>query len=296
MGAAFALPGLTGSLAGFGAAMFAVALASGLVDVIANARTAEAEARRGRPLMSAAHAAFSLSYAAAALSTGLAREAGAPPWAVLGVAGTAILLLAALAPSAAPEAAAPVTAGGRARMPGAVLLCGAVVLLAFQIEGSVEQWSALHVERTLGGGAAEGALGPVALGLTMGIGRLAGQGLAGRFGRLPLIAGGAALTAAGAWVAAAAAVPAAAYAGFAMLGLGLSIIGPLAIAEAGARAPAGGRARAVARAAVIGYAGFFIGPPLMGLVAGAVSLPAAIAMLGALALLAGALALGLRRL
>jgi hypothetical protein len=49
------------------------------------------------------------------------------------------------------------------------------VLVAFLVENAMEGWSALHIERTLGGGAAEGAFGPAILGLTMGIGRLSGR-------------------------------------------------------------------------------------------------------------------------
>jgi MFS family permease len=55
-----------------------------------------------------------------------------------------------------------------------------------------------------------------------------------------------------------------AYLGFALLGLGVSVLVPLAYAHVGARVSDASRTTAIARISVIGYAGFFIGPPMMG--------------------------------
>ena len=49
-------------------------------------------------------------------------------------------------------------------------------------EATVETWSALHIERSLQGRAAEGAMGPAMLGLTMAIGRFSGQAVSPRLG------------------------------------------------------------------------------------------------------------------
>ena len=70
-----------------------------------------------------------------------------------------------------------------------ILLCGGIVLIAFMSEATVEAWSALHVERTLGGGAAEGALGPAMLGLTMAFGRFSGQAVAERLREVHVLIG-----------------------------------------------------------------------------------------------------------
>ncbi|PRY93782.1 cyanate permease [Hasllibacter halocynthiae] len=288
-------PGLAGGPAAFGLAMLAMALASGLLDVVMNTRLSEAEARTGRPLMNLGHAAFSFAYAGAALATGLAREGGWAPWAVFAAAALAVLTLS-TGGRAAPERPEEGTGGRAHGLPlWLMATCGALVLLAFAIEGGVEQWSALHVERTLGGGAAEGALGPAVLGLTMGAGRLGGQLAARRVPGLRLAVPAGVAAAAGAFVAAAAPTPGIAYLGFGLLGLGVSVIGPLGIAEAGARARPGGRGAAVGRVAVIGFGGFFLGPPLLGAVSEAFGLPWAIATLGLAALGAAALALGLGR-
>ena len=131
-------------------------------------------------------------------------------------------------------------------------------------EGSVELWSALHVERTLDGRALEGALGLAMLGLTMAIGRFAGQVVAERMSEVDVIVRASALAGVGALIAAVAWAPWVAYVGFGILGLGISVIGPMGIALAGKLVPARFRTEAIAKAAVIGFAGFFVAPLMMG--------------------------------
>ena len=290
---AFLIPATASAPLAFGIGMFLVATASGLEDVLMNARVAEVEAAEGRSLMNLAHGGFSLAYAVSAFATGFAREAGAAPWTVF----AALLAVAALMATTARQPIEPAaeTEAGRAGMGWPIAaLCGLLVLLAFQIEGSVEAWSALHVERTLGGSAAEGAWGPAMLGLTMGIGRLSGQAATRLMPPMVVAAVAAGLTGLGGAIAATAPGVGAAYTGFALVGLGVSVIGPLGIAEAGRRAAPGGRTAAVARTAVIGFGGFLVGPPIMGLVSGTLSLRWAIGLIVPLALGCALIALDLR--
>ena len=279
---AFLIPATAAAPLVFGIGMFLVATASGLEDVLMNARVAEIEAAEGRSLMNLAHAGFSLAYAASAFATGFAREAGWSPGAVYG----ALLIVVASLAATARQPVEPVgeDAGNAGLGWRVAALCGLLVLLAFQIEGSVEAWSALHVERTLGGSPAEGAWGPAMLGLTMGVGRLSGQAATRVMPPMGLALLAAGVTAFGGTIAASAPSVAMAYLGFALIGLGVSVIGPLGIAEAGRRAAPGGRTTAVARTAVIGFGGFLVGPPIMGLVSGAFSLRWAIGMIAILAL------------
>jgi len=87
-----------------------------------------------------------------------------------------------------------------------------------------------------------------------------------------------------------------AYAGFAVLGLGASVIVPMAFAFVAARVPAPQRARAISRLSVIGYAGFFLGPPLMGFLSGLFGLGAAFGTVAViLALIPAALVGWMRR-
>ncbi|PRX37574.1 Cyanate permease [Meinhardsimonia xiamenensis] len=278
---AFLLPGLAIGPASFALAMVLAGAASGLTDVIMNARVSELESRHSRSLMNANHGAFSAAYAASAVAAGLAREAGTPTVATFAALGVVTLLL---APglAAAPEHTPSRGAAARGSSLGPVIMCGAIVLVAFMAEATVESWSALFIERELGGSAAQGALGPAMLGLTMAVGRFSGQAVSVRLRPSQVVVWASLMAAAGALVAAAAPVPAVAYAGFAVLGLGVSVIGPLGLAMVGQLVAPADRTAAIARTAVIGFSGFVIAPVLMGGLSELVGLGAAF---GAVALL-----------
>ncbi|MEM8849702.1 MAG: MFS transporter [Pseudomonadota bacterium] len=250
---------------------------SGLTDVVMNARVSEVEARTRRSLMNVNHAMFSVAYAGSALLTGALREAGWGPEAIFSV--TAGLILA-TAPFQRMEVA-PADAGQSAQggLPlGLVMTCAGIVLIAFMAEATVESWSALHVERTLGGGAAEGAFGPAMLGLTMALGRFSGQAVAARLSEVVVIRMATGCAIIGVLIAATAPNPAIAYVGFGLQGLGISVIGPMGLALAGRLAPTALRTAVIARVAVIGFLGFFVAPAAMGLASDAFGLRWAFAL------------------
>lgn len=292
MAAAFALPGQASAWVLLPLAMLACGAATGVTDVLMNARMSAIEAARGQSLMNLAHAAYSLAYAAAALIVGALRSAGQPPPVVMAALAAVALGLALL------------TVEGDGRIEGldrprdraaahlgrVPLIGGGMVLLAFMTENAAENWSALHIETTLGGSPAAGSAGPAVLALTMGLARLGGHGIATRVAPLGLILGGAAIAALGVTVAALAATPALAYLGFITMGIGASVISPTAFTLVGRRARPEARARAVARATMLGYFGYFFGPPTMGFLAGSFGLRAAFLAAAGLLLLIMALA------
>ncbi|WP_108387545.1 MFS transporter [Yoonia sediminilitoris] len=248
----------------FAGAMALVGLASGMLDVIMNARVSELEATHRRPLMNANHAMFSVGYAVAALTASATRDAGISPTLVFaGLAVLCVLIVPMMRMGVMQVDADPTYAGHYPFWP--IALCGAVTLVAFMSEATVEAWSALHVERTLGGGAAEGALGPAMLGLTMAIGRFSGQMVSEHLREVTVVKVAAAMSATGAVIAAVAASPIMAYLGFGILGLGVSVIGPMGLALVGKLVPPHLRTEAISRVAVIGFSGFFFAPMLMGL-------------------------------
>lgn len=276
MATAFALPGQASVLWLFPLAMMACGAATGLTDVLMNARVATLENDRGLHLMNLCHAAYSFGYAGGAIGTGAMRSMEWAPGAVMGTAALAGVVLAlatwerdgAIAGLARPEG----SAGGLGWLP---LIGGGIVLIAFLTENAAENWSALHIEKTLGGSPAEGALGPATLAITMGVARLVGQGFAAGVNPVRLLVAGAAISASGALVAAMATSPAMAYAGFIVMGIGSSVIAPTAFSLVGREAVPEARARAVARATLYGYFGYFFGPPTLGFIAGAFGLRAA---------------------
>ena len=251
-----------------GLMMLVVSAGSGVTDVLINANVSETEAREGRTLMNLNHGLYSLSYAAAALATGMLREAGVPPVPIFSGLAVFLMLLAWGSWGVKPKL---VDTQEDLTIPAVmpmwlIWLAGGVVFIAFLSEASAEGWSALHLERTLGGDPGEGALGPALLGLTMGIGRLTGHGLA-RFMRdttLMMLACG--MSAIGLMVAGLAGSVAVALLGFALAGLGISVVAPLALALVGRVVPRRYRLAAISRVSVLGFSAFFFGPPLMGLV------------------------------
>lgn len=266
----FALPGQTASLWLFPLAMMACGAGTGLTDVLMNARVAALENARGVHLMNLCHAAYSFGYAGGAIATGALRSAGWSPAWVLG----SMALLAALVSLATIEQDGRIDGLARPKGKGAAhlglvpVIGGAMVLIAFLTENAAENWSALHIEKSLGGSPADGAMGPALMAITMGVARLFGQGLAGRIAAVWLLSGGAAVSATGALTAALATSPGMAYAGFIVMGIGSSVIAPTVFSLVGRLANPEARARAVARATLLGYFGYFFGPPLIGFIAG----------------------------
>jgi MFS family permease len=106
----------------------------------------------------------------------------------------------------------------------------------------------------------------------MGFARLGGQWLAGRVDPFTMLKTGAVIAAIGSLIAAQAGGPMEAYAGFIIMGIGASVLAPTAFSLVGQLSPAEARARAVARATQLGYLGYFLGPPLLGLIAGSFGL------------------------
>lgn len=274
MGLAFALPGQAHQVWLFPLAMMCAGAATGLTDVLMNARVAALENARGLHLMTLCHAAYSFGYAGGAVVTGLLRGAGwVPAWVMGTMAALAVLLaLVTVEADGRIEGLRKPKGKGTGRLGLVPILGGGMVLIAFLTENAAEAWSALHIEQTLGGSPEQGAMGPAALALTMGLARLAGQGIVTRVDPVRLLTGGALVAAAGALVAAAATSPAMAYAGFIVMGIGASVIAPLAFSLVGRMAAPEARARAVARATLLGYFGYFFGPPSLGFIAGAFGL------------------------
>jgi MFS family permease len=291
----FLLPGLATTPFLFTCSMALAGMSSGLLDVVMNARVSELEARHEKSLMNANHAMFSVGYSVAALGTGFAREAGLAPIAVFAIIGVVTLLMSTRLWMPAEEVSE-VEGEVRSFPLVPILLCGALVMIAFMSEATVEQWSALHIERTLFGGAAEGALGPATLGLTMAIGRFSGQAVSERLSDYAVIVWATLISVAGTLLAATAATPMIAYLGFGIMGLGVSVIGPIGLALVGCLVAPRYRTEAISKAAVMGFAGFFIAPMLMGLMSQAFGLRFAFACVALLLLMALPLLVVIRRL
>jgi predicted MFS family arabinose efflux permease len=258
------LPGLTGSFATLALSLIALGAVSGALDVIVNSRVAALE-QTGPRLMNLAHAMFSLGLLVGSVATGLARNAGADRRAILGL--VAALLFATAWLNRGPRSV-PAGLGGSLQLllrPG-LLVLGALCALAFVIEGGVEQWSAIHLEETLGASPAIGGLGPGVLAGAMVAGRLFGQASAHRFTAAQLMVSAGLVASAGIVLAAAAPVAGVALVGFGIAGLGVSLAAPTFFGLAPRAAP-DAPSTALSAVTAISYLGFLGSPAAIGAVA-----------------------------
>jgi MFS family permease len=125
----------------------------------------------------------------------------------------------------------------------------------------------------------------------MTVGRLSGTALLERLGRTVAVTAGGATAAAGMLLGSLAPSVWAALLGFAVTGLGLANIFPVAVERAGALAGPGG----VATASTLGYGGMLLGPPAIGFMADWYSLPTALTSVAFLAALAAGIGFVTRR-
>ena len=129
----------------------------------------------------------------------------------------------------------------------------------------------------------------------MALGRLVGDRLTERLGRVALVRSGGLLAALGLGASLAIGQPLVALLGFACAGAGFSIVFPVALSAAGeTRDTSPGPA--IATVSTAGYFGFLVGPPTIGFLAELTGLCAAlytvVALSAAVALLAGAVGTG----
>jgi hypothetical protein len=274
-----ALPALARSPSGLFACLLVVGATSGALDVAVNARASAFESAGGVRIMDGVHAAFSAGVLVGGAGTGLLRNAGArPEWILLAV-GVALVAVA----GANRGAADAPSVVGRGGLTHRLLGVGGLLALAFLLEGGLESWSAVFLERGLHTSPAVSGLGPGSFAAAMALGRLVAQ----RAARTPppvriSVAGG--LATAGIALVAGAAHPAIALVGFVVAGCGLSVAAPTLFGAAGR---VGGGA-AISTVATVGYIGFLAGPPLFGGVAGAAGLRGGFVLLAGVAVVLGA--------
>jgi len=261
---------LAGVLAVLGAA-------TGVTDVAMNANGAAVEHRYGRPILSSLHALWSIGAFTAAGVTALMTATSVPAELHLVVAS---LVLGALGLAACARLMPAAERAGERRRGGArpsrrVLGLTLIALSSFLTEGAINDWGALYLRGPLGESATVGAAGYAVFVGSMAVMRLTGDRLTARVGRVPIVRAGAALGGGALALALLAGHPLAAFAAFACLGLGLANVFPLVVSAA-SRASSPGLA--IATVSTGGYAGVLIGPPVIGFLADATSLPLALGL------------------
>ncbi|MFC4959987.1 MFS transporter [Streptomyces mauvecolor] len=293
MALAIALPPGTHSALALGLVLLVFGAAYGGINVAMNSAAVDLVAALRRPVMPSFHAAFSLGGMVGAGVGALVASTLSPSAHLLALTGVG-LAVTALAGRVLLRHPAPVHAStphtqerrpdGRSRR--LVLLFGVIALCTAYGEGAMADWGALHLEQDLSAAPGVAAVGYSLFALAMTAGRLSGTALLERLGQTRTLVAGGLTASAGMLLGALAPTVWLALAGFAVMGVGLANIFPVAVARAGALAGPGG----VAAASTLGYGGMLLGPPAIGLLAEWSSLPVALTTVAALS--AGAALIG----
>ncbi|MFI7299630.1 MFS transporter [Streptomyces sp. NPDC050121] len=305
------LPPLTHSAAALGAVLLLFGAAYGGINVAFNSAAVALVAALRRPIMPTFHAAFSLGGMIGAGLGGLVAGSVSPTRHLLGLGIIGLFVTALTGPTLlrhksprppAPDTTADATGTAGTELPAAakvpldapsqtgphrptartrrlVLVFGLIALCTAYGEGALADWGALHLEQDLGSSSGAAAAGYSCFALAMTVGRLTGTTLLERLGRTRTVVAGGAVASAGMLLGSLAPALWAALLGYAIAGLGLANLFPVAVERAGALAGPSG----VAIASTLGYGGMLLGPPAIGFMADWFSLSAALTSVAVLA-------------
>ncbi|MFM0392481.1 MFS transporter [Paraburkholderia phytofirmans] len=284
LGAAFVialpLPAFAPNMAALCVVLLLLGAANGALDVSMNGHASTIETQWHAPIMSSFHAAWSAGGLLGAATGAMLQKSGVG---VIGgllipdmfiavlIVGAAVLALRDLGPRAARASS------GLAWPSSAVMKLALLAFLCMLVEGAVADWSAVYLRSALNREASVAAIGYSAFAFSMAACRIVGDVSVRRFGSSKVVALGGLIAVAGLALVLSWPTVFTACAGFAMVGVGLANIVPVIFSAAGRSTltPATG----VSMAATFGYAGFLVGPPLIGFGAGLLGLRVALCLL-----------------
>jgi len=282
LGLARSLVVLTAFLALFG-------LALGALDICMNTQGVAVERRYERPIMSGLHGVYSVGVLVGALLGSVAAGLGVDPLAhftfaaclftVVTVVGTRDLLGRSADHVTDSKAQEPSTApkGIRLREHPLLIAIGVVAFCSFFAEGAVDNWSGVFLHEVRHSSFAVAPLGTALTGIGMAAGRFSGDAVISRWERRRTLLCGSLVASAGMALTLVGGSIATTLAGYAVFGLGVATIVPIAFTIAGNTAGVP-PAWALSRASTLGYTGQLSSPALIGLVAHVTSLSLALAI------------------
>lgn len=262
--------------------LFAFGAAMSIMDVAMNDQAVIVERSANRSLMSSFHATFSIGGMTGALiGSGMASTVFFSPFLhflLVGIVLSIILLIASryfllTRKDESPENGAVFSFPERALwVLGAVAFCSSIA------EGAMADWSGVYLNQILNTSAAFAALGYAVFSFTMTIGRLFGDSVLDRWNSVTVVRFGGLIASIGLVMVVLSKSPVITLVGFFVIGLGLSNIIPIVFSTAG-NFPGISSGKGIAGVATLGYAGYLVGPPVIGLVAEGTSLRIAFALI-----------------
>ena len=266
-----------------GGLFFFLGLNNGALDVSINGQAVYVERKYGKPIMSSFHAVFSIGMSLGAGAGALFAKLNVSLFthlciisalcAVLIAWATQHLIKDEVSNSENTDAEGTPTEGGHTfRLPTkAILPLGIIAFCAMTGEGSMADWSAIYMNKTIGMSEAFSALAFGAFATAMTVGRIFGDYFIAKMGKRKVLIYSSLLSLLGLSLALVLPNAYIVLVGFFCVGLGLANVVPIVYSTAGNTegvTPSVG----IAMATTIGYAGFFIGPPVIGFLADAFSL------------------------
>ncbi|WP_030251491.1 MFS transporter [Streptomyces violens] len=282
---ALTLPALAPNLYTLCGALLIYGATAGMSDVAMNALGVEIENRLDKPIMSGLHGMWSVGALLGSAAGTVAAHAAIDARVHLSLAAGVLTVLGAvfcqgvLDLRSAPDEHPPPRF---ALPPKSALVIGAVGFCAVFAEGASLDWSAVYLRDVLGTSAGLAAGSTTAFACTMAVARLAGDHVVARFGAVRTVRASGVLATAGGLLIVLARHPVMAVAGFALIGLGIAVVVPLAFAAAGRSGPA--PSQAIAGVATITYTSGLIAPSAIGSIAQATSLTGSFVLVTVLAL------------
>ena len=269
--------------------------ASGTADMAMNSQGILVEKRLGRSIMSGLHGAWSTGVLIAAMAGSLAARQHVSGRVHFAIAAVVVAVVVTWATHSFRTTSADVglVEEKTEDLPlfvvprGVILLIGLVGFCGIYAEVAAQDWSSVYMHRALHGGEAQAAFTTGMFAFTMAAGRLSGDAVVGRLGAATTVRACGVLGAAGGLLVVVAHSPAPAIAGFMLIGVGVSVVVPLAFAAAGHAGPS--PTLGVAGVATIAYGAGMAAPGMIGGIANLTSLRVAFC---AVAVLAGCVALG----
>lgn len=260
-------------------ALFVTGAGYGILDIGMNSQGVLVQQRVGRPVLSSMHAAFSFGSFAGAMIGGAIAAFGVTPAIHLTSIALVMLVISPFIARGQLDDTRTVRESGPSfvRPSRALAALGILAFCGLLVEGAMADWSAVYLTDTLGTGPGMAAVGFAAFALMMSVGRIVGDRLVYLTSEVAVTRYGGAISVVGLVLVLVPGVPWVSILGFALAGAGMSNVIPVTFSAAG-RTPGLPSGPALAGVASAGYAGFLLGPSIIGFIAEWSNLQAGLAL------------------